>query len=579
MIRHFLFLVCTTAIGLQSVVLYAQSTIVPTPRPVNHEGYYYFYTKADKHAPIYDVTRPMMIGSLPGDSLIRTQLSTDEMETVDQYISFESVPKTTQEKIIRGRIQIIYLAREISDAPNPIDLETIRQGELIIGQIQLDLAKQEEIEKRKKLEAQMSIDDVLQEFHSTSCNETTITTEDTLKAVWEKYQNTRMLTDQGKKLAKGASVLDLVGRTILYETQREEALKGMHAGSTACQWDIIALSITNRAFYTKEKTRKAFGAAFYGDLVGVATDAQYNVWMSSKVSANRDLLACYLNPKYSKEKTRNIYKGIVQQIRGTLGLQKDGAIVAPKLESRFQVLGSGAPKLSEFTHYFHPGGMNKCNVNRNGSPTITNGYIRVIKLNKTTKLFEIDVHPVVNGSLAGQNVKDIRIIRRPSKHSAAYPIDIRSDNEYDFDMFVYNNKKWEQIDSDEFFGGDAAIIGGHKYKEETPDPFHRSCLPEGVQPQCYSNNSNIIELSAKGTEVPITWYKKDLLAQIISGLTDLGFTNPKNNVNIPKGIALGNGRPIQIQCISDTLKINNSFPSFGGACDKNIQLASEVTDK
>lgn len=579
--NYFLFIVCVS-MSLNSAIVFAQTAEVPvpTPRPVNHEGYYYFYTKAERHAPIYDLERSLVIGTLPGDSLIRTSLSPEEMQSVEQYISFESVPKTTNDKIIRGRIEIIYLAREISDAPNPIDLETIRQAEMVIGQIKLEDAKKEEIENRKKLERQMSLDDVLQEFHATTCSESAISTEEALKARWEKYQNSRMLTDEGKKLAKGASILDLVGRTILYETQREEALKGMHPGSTACQWDIIALSITNRAFYKNEKIRKAFGASYFGDLVGVATDAQYNVWMTSKVAGNRDLLACYLSPKYSKTKTRDIFKGITSQIKDTLGLQKNGAVAQPSLQSRFQVLGgNNSPKLSEFTHYFHPGGMNKCNVNRNGSPTITNGYIRVIKLNKNTRQYELEEFPVINGQLVGQKLKDIRVVRRPSKHAMAYPIDIRADNVYEFDMFVYEKNKWVQIDSDQYFGGDAGIIGGHRYKEETPDPFHRSCLPEGVQPQCYSASSDIKSLSAKGTEVPITWYKRDILDSIISGLDDLGFVNPENNVNIPKKTSLGNGRPIQIQCTSASVKINNSYPAFGGACDKNIQLASEVTDR
>lgn len=576
--KNIFYLLICSLISISDVSALADSTVIPTPRPVNHENYFYFYTKAEKHAPIYDLQKSIVIGTLPGDSLIRTALDPEEMRSVDQYISFESVPRTTQEKVIRGRIEIVYLGREVSDAPNPIDLEIMRQAEVVIGQIRLEEARQEEIENRKKLEKQMSLDDALQEFHSTSCSDSAITTETALKARWEKYIGSRMLTEEGKQLAKGASILDLVSRTILYETQREEALMGMHPGSTACQWDIIALSITNRAFYKNDKIRKAFGAAFLGDLTGVATDAQYNVWMSSKVANNRDLLACYLSSKYSKPKTRNLYKGIAHQIRDTLGLQKNGSVKEPELQSRFQVIGeSSAPKLSEFTHYFHPGGMNKCNVNRNGAPTITNGYIRVIKVNKKTLRYDLEEFPVVNGQLVGQKLKDIRIIRRPSKHAMAYPLDIRSDDIYEFDMFVYENKRWVQIDSDEYFGGDAGIIGGHKYKEESPDPFHRSCLPEGVQPQCYSSTSDIKSLSSKGTEVPITWYKRDVLNNIISGLDDLGFVNPENNINIPKKTSLGNGRPIQIRCTSPSVKINNSFPSFGGACDKNIQLASEVT--
>lgn len=579
MLRNVL-LILTALILVHSSVSRATEVGIPTPRPINHEGYYYFYTQAEKHAPIYSHDGTI-VGSLPGDSLIRTVLSPDELSSDTQFITFESVPKTTKETIIRGKIPIVYLGREITDVPTPIDLETIRNAEVVIGEIKLEQARKEEIEKRKKFEQVMTVDDAIAEFHATTCGEGRTSSESVLKAKWERYRNSRMLTDAGKQVALGASALDLVARTILYETQREEALKGYHPGATACQWDIIALSIVNRAYYPNEKVRKGFGARYVGDVVGAATDPQYNVWMESKVAKNPDLIACHLSPTYKKEKVRNIFKGITLQIRETLGIQKNGVTSPPRLSSRFKVIGSEQPQLQEYTHYFHPGGMNKCNVNRNSSPLVTSGYIRVIKVNKKTKLYDLEMFPVVKGVVIGAGIKNIRVVKKDSPHEGlGYPLDLRHGDEWDFDLFVQENKKWVQKRADEFFDGDAAIVGSYKYKDGAPDPFHRACLPDGVQPRCFSQSeSDVQTLGARGIEVPITWYKKDLLAEIIGGLGDLGFTHPQYNVNIPKGKGNSNGRPIQIQCIAQNLNIENQFPSFGGPCDKNIQLASEVSFK
>jgi hypothetical protein len=568
--------------------------VLPSPRPQYRDTYFYFFTKADGPAPILDRDQPMRNTYIPGDTLIRLKILPSKNDsTSSRLIEFETVPKYFGDPIRKGLIPMEFLGEEIGTKPTVENYERYSQA--------LKVYAQKDVEKRKKKEKTISVQDALAEFHSENCARgATARTEDALKMKWESYIKNSMLTERGKQVAKNAMALDLTARTVLFESQRKESLTDdMHPKAIDCQWDLIALSIRNRAFNKSANSRAAYGAETEGDIIGAATDAQYNVWMKSFVSSHQQLLSCYLSPDYGDKKLNELYSGITHQIGKTIGIIDDGKpLSASGIRGRFalETNEKGIPtpsSLEDFTHYYHPKGMGSCNVNRRLSPEVS-GYLRFYRSTSKGDTNDFDIFPLVNGKILGQN--NARVVKKKKKVFQSNKIDMQWE-EWDFDIVttqiverevikggkkvIVQEKKTVQVPAETFFKGEVALVDNADLKESF-EIDHYACLPDGILPQCYSQQDS--PPSDSGYRVPYTWFQKPLRQEMATSLTGLGFSNAEKNFVLPKQMSSNNpsGLPIKVRCTSDEIKqenADNPLPVFGGPCDKNIFLASGIDTK
>ena len=553
---------------------------LPQSRPNYNPNYFYFVTSPESPAPILDEVKGMTW--LPGDTLIRFKILSNSIDGETNLVRFETVPTHVDDVVIRGQIPYNFIGEQLGERPTMENLVRFERA--------MKVYKEVEREKRMELEQSMTIEDVLKEFHETYCmNGGAAYTEVALKAKWDSYIKNGMLSPRGKQIAENAKALDFVSRTVLYETQRQSQLgERAHPKGAACQWDLIALSIRNRAFSNKVKR---YGGSFRGDLVGVATDSQYNVWMKSKVKKNKNLLGCYLHSKYKKKKggsaevRANLYIGITEQIKETIGVVKDDQkVVDNDISHRFAITNFTrvpAPEIRDMTHYYHPGGMGRCNVDSRTSPTVRQGLLRDEGQASYGRAF---LYPIINGKVLGH--KNLQIIKGPRRHTNLIPgIDSQA-FEWEIQVLQKEGGVWKRVSSEEAFRSRVTLVDT-KDLDEKYTVNHYACLPLGVLPKCFEGKGiDPNKLSNRGIRVPYTWFNKDLRGEMETSLENMGFSYAKHNFTLPKKLSSANpaGVPIGLRCTSGNLRDEGrpkgqQYPEFGGDCDTNIVMASGVDQR
>jgi hypothetical protein len=556
----------------------AQAAPIPRPRPLYNADYFYYFTRADGVAPILDNVKGM--SNLPSDTLIRFKLVPSKVPGTSTLVQFETVPTTMNEKVVTGKIPLEYIGERMGQRPTVENLKIFQAA----MQVYTEKARLERIQK----ESTMTLDQVLKDFHNQNCGQGGVAkTEAGLKAKWESFIKNTMLSERGKQLATNARTVDLVARTVMFESQREEQLpNGSNSQAIACQEDIIALSVRNRAF---SRNWLSYGGEFQGDMAGVTTDAEYNVWMTSKVEDNPYLLGCYQSENYSNSGRTQIYTRIVQQIPKTLGIDDAGKPpVNNNLAGRFEVDNSAgmipAPKLAEFTHYYHPGGMGRCDVRERVDGELVSGYLRFKKPGAT----DFQFIQIVNGKVLGQN--DLRIEKTGEPTTENYGPAQVPFQQWKISVLqqrdVAGKITWTAVPADQIFGGDVVLLDTKNLAMNfTADRY--ACLPQGVLPQCFNGKGYSPQsLSAQGVRVPYTWFNKGLRADMTSSLAQLGFQNAEQNFTVPPNTPNLNraGVPIAIRCVSPGMEDpsksgSKRYPIFGGPCDTNMMMASGVDQR
>jgi hypothetical protein len=329
------------------------SKVAPVPRQRPVFKYYYYYTRADVAAPIIDDLGKTT--ELPPETMIRLAVSPKrETNTPETLIWFDTIPQSPTEKLIRGKISVEYVGQAVSSRPSWANFKKF----LSIVRTENERPRLE----REYSESQWSVKDVLWQFHNTDCaTGGRSQSEEELKLRWQHFIDNRMLSERGKQLAQNARALDFAARTVLFEAQRKEQLpKDGHPKMEECQWDIIALSIRNRAFNAGSLSMvKNYGGEFIGDIVGVATDVQYNLWMKDHLARNSEILACFMNDGFTDKYAQRLFARVLNVIPKTIGIdQDDQPMKKTDISDRFQTIRKNQrfpePQLRELTHYNHP---------------------------------------------------------------------------------------------------------------------------------------------------------------------------------------------------------------------------------
>ncbi len=218
-----------------------------------------------------------------------------------------------------------------------------------------------------------NIVDMVRLFHETTCNNLRMsnsTRADLIKK-WEQFIfNVKAKSGDAGRLAEEAMRVDLATRTVLYESH--PSWMGQDMGQ--CEWDVIALTLRNRA----DLCKKHYGCRFKGDVVGVATSpSQYNIWRDG--DANGTFIgSCFLRPDLRDGEYLNLeddekaffrrrviaFENAVKRTHQILSVSEY------ELRDQFDVLsydGNSDPTpemksrgLRGLRHYFHPEAMGQC---------------------------------------------------------------------------------------------------------------------------------------------------------------------------------------------------------------------------
>lgn len=566
-------------------------TLIPLPRPRPADRFHYFFTRADMPTPVWTYEAPMERRFLKPDTLIRFAKAPEPSAEGDLLVQFESVPLSLDEKVIRGYMPLNYLGPKLGQIPSVENLELYLNA-LNAYEEKEKLNQAARTVEREQFEARIDLRTVLSEFHNSKCEHMGApTTEEELKVKWQAFIDYTMQTERGKRIAQNAMALDLAARTVLYESQRREQMpEDAHPELITCQWDVIALSIRNRAFARGENLRSNYGASFKGDIIGAATDAQYNVWTKNFVNTHQDMLGCFLK-KGQVTYLGNIYRRILDQIPETIGIVKDASPIRNNdITHRFELVGDNPYNydIYDYRHYFHPKAMGRCHVGQRTAPIIKRGFLRISRgeMSQATNLrYNFESLIVIDGKVLGY--EDLRIEKSGERRRIYYGDFALPVYEWVVNFYQYKEvegrNQWVLVSGEELFGGQVSLVDSLGLSEEF-ELHHYACLPYGVAPQCAMNdNSSPAELAQNGRPVPMSWFSRLSRDEMQQALQDRGFENSRHNFSLPAAYTRWEpgGVRMGIRCLSETtkdkgLQARDPYPELGGKCDGNIAVVVGV---
>ena len=418
-----------------------------------------------------------------------------------------------------------------------------------------------------------SVDDALEEFHNTYCNLQDANSHDQrgqMIKVWDDY----IASKQGpeKEWAKKAKQTDIVARTVMFEAHPPGQLDSIHPSQHQCEWDVIALSMRNRAF----TCQGYFGCSDEkGDYVSVATKpSQYNIWRP--VSARSSFIsACFLRQDLKEGKYTNApswlaaafnqykdaFPAVLERTKKVLNIEEDVDTQGRgnHISDMFRVHSVGSKSASgnaneqetllrQFHHYYHRGGLGKCFTEiYPDTQYVDAGYVKVTD---------------AKGKVSWALVVDERI----QKHSQ------NKDGTWNFSFKDYGKRKPGQSLPLKYVSANSHLKGkvtiDPKYFDSPNDGY--TCLPEGKFPQCFDSPQKFLA-NENGRRVPtwsLTQDMKDDVARLFG----------QKNLKMPeawKKLPPTKGKAIGIECTSPELKPKGGeFPRFKGECDSQFMPMS-----
>jgi hypothetical protein len=589
---------------------------VPIPKPdytTQSEQKDVLFTNSENPTPVLNSSGESVGESLPPGSLINVTYqkimkydSKTKKTQIDfsSLVYFETRPILPGEQIVKGYLSVsdLDLETSVADELEAKDLEQRYQTQMKAYQSHPDI-----ISEDRKLNTKSA----LYQFHKTICADNNYSKVAYIKK-WQAFVNAK--PKELQQIARNAMYLDATARTVLYEAQRKSSFTDTkyHPMSAQCQWDILAMSIRNRA----QKKYKMYGGQYKTDMLGVATNSQYNIWFKKYVSRNAyRITSCFLNPDIEKIRKQQgdkeiktyrnhveDFKEAVERFPKVLGLIDHNSpnpddnylkeIFAFDLEKeRLPLVNQtgklnreGMSYLSNLTHYYHPGGMPKCSVRDytlSKGEELLNGFIKVIK-EETTEFYIVSNNKLyLKSKEQGENLKEAKVIvQRLEKVTNLKPLEnepVTGEAEY-WTFRILKDGKY--LTANEYFGGDAYIYQTDLDSRLNSRHTSKGCLPQGHFSQCLAGQ----ELTDNGRKIPINWFDKDVLHDFANSLI--------NDFDLVGGIkyevksSSGKGLPIAVQCHSEDMfsaikskdkqAQHEEFPYFGGTCDSNIMLATGV---
>jgi hypothetical protein len=545
---------------------------------------------------------------------------------ISPLVQFITVANFFGDQPVKGYMHVSGL----SDAIRPLeDLnELTKNYDLYIPVLRASFAAED---------ANLTIETALKQFHNSICTAPG-NGKAALLAKWKKFIESK--TDaRSRQIAMNAQHVDITARTIMGEVQREKNLfnqssiqqlksEVFHPNAVSCQIDIVALSIRNRAFASKNY-RSLYGFSYPGDFTGVATrDTQFNLWFPEIVErGNYRLTSCfhsdhaeYLAARKKKDSSypavRAFYEHAVIRVPKVFGFSGNDAREAKDdptyLSNLFhadpQITLSSAERrknLISYTHYYHP--------NNNGLPSgdagmaldnhaggaVKNGFVRIIYLGAPGAT-TVAYFPVTNGMLTRFDKEKIPHkfqVRLRGLANDFGPFLVSSSNKPAYNFEIKVNGKW--LNPNVYFrrASDGLILAHlmeHQLEGESGSANERQALlPNGLLPQCFAADGYISnEALKRGVKVPFFWFSKairneaaDTIDRLLAGkneaMSDF-MGGSYYRVDIPdkkrRGYFSDTGTPVKISCIDPTYhapsrsNTNSGFPEFGGFCDPNIML-------
>ena len=420
---------------------------------------------------------------------------------------------------------------------------------------------------------QTDIPFVIRSFHSGLCSIYQENKTDKRQALldgWHKLIDDLPFSHQ--ELGNMAMHVDITARTILYEAHPSGSLSHRHKNQGRCEWDIIALSIRNRALTCKPH----FKCNYPGDYTGVAiAPTQYIIWKPYNVKKTH-ITSCFLNqdssvsqspmtlskntqPKVtSYESRKRDFEKLIQRVPKILGFYEslEERADGNYLRDIFQVtrinekyLMSDKPSeqlrhLKTYHHYFHPRGLENCLVDKYPyTQYLGAAYISMDQGSFTDFGLLIDE----------------RIFKKEADHHGNWKFSIKQKSS----KGVYYSP------STDFFKGTPRV--NEDFFEYLNTSY--TCLPQGRIPSCLSEEE---AQSKKGKRVPTPWLNSEVKDIIRHFLVETrGFELPKgwDKTNPSEGTLMG------LRCLSDDLKDEDGaqpFPEFHGICDKHLMPVTNV---
>lgn len=583
LIKGLIFAIVSTLFACSAFA--AGDFVFPMPRPSFR--YFYYYTRADQ--PATATSNDGQPLTLKPETLIRFVSPPDTETAGEVALPFETVPLKVDDPVIRGTISLSFLGETLKGDPNGEQYEEYRKAVSVYAEI--EKKNHPKPPGRAELEAKMTLRQVLTEFHNEKCviKGRKAKSKDEFIQRWDQFVK-GMASERGKQLARNARALDLTARTVLFESQTKDELNGRHPKAMQCQWDLIALSIHSRAFRRAETFRKSYGADYEGDVAGVATDPQFNVWRKNFVDENPQIFNCFLFKNYDGPKGET-YKGIVDLIPKTIGIEtEDGQLQNSDATDRFEIVNSDTTTVKTYTHYYHPKGMGRCNVGKTLAPKLVSGFLRIgkrgLNSDESTSLnYKFLSVPVINGKVLGHT--DLYIEKTDERRRIYYgyyslPV-------YEWKIRIYQLRKvggrdkWVAVPAEEVFDAEVSLVDSRDLTEKFETDIY-ACLPQGIHPQCLEEKGlSQDQISQSGSLVPLTWFNEDLRGEMQTSLERLGFNNSRKGLDLPEDYRWNNptGITVQIRCVSPGMEDksraeSDRFPSFGGRCDPDMMMFSRV---
>jgi hypothetical protein len=541
-------------------------------------------------------------------------------DLVSPVVSFHIAPTFQSDREISGHLHIASLRNAIRPLS---DLKTLEKD------YSLEVAA---LRKRfAQSDPTLTIDQALRQFHDTICTAPG-QDQNALLMKWKKFIESK--TDEhSRQIALNAQHVDIVTRTVMGESQRQEAMLGpeslqerrkraFHPFAESCQGDIIALSIRNRA-YAGKNSRKLFGLSYPGDFTGVASSpSQFNLWLPAEVERdNFRITSCFYSSQESYVSAankrhqaygtwRSIYERTARRMPKVLGLNdnsaadQDSSYLSGLFAADRDSPGSTDEKqkrLLSFTHYYHPGGLPKGDAQEetdsHRSGKVKNGIVKFI-YNISAMGQAREYYPIVDGKLIRLDSEkapeafEVRI-KRKARNFDIYGDASPAKAAYDFEILA--DGRWR--DPGEYFRrpGEGTVIA-HLMEQDLEGEagaanLKKTVLPNGLLPQCFESDGKISASALKqGFEIPLYWFSKEIRNEAADSFNRLAKPVPaiepfmggayyRVSKEAAKNGALHTkeGTPLKITCTDPAYrdpdpKALKKFPEFGGYCDPNIML-------
>lgn len=571
----------------------------------------YYFSDSENSTSILDEDGKPIGQNLPPGTLIQISYTletsydaaTDKYETeVLGYVHFESVPLLFGEKRYTG-----YMLLSDIDIANPVTDEL--QSKSFAKRYKIKMQAFQNKPEIKREDQNFDLQVALEQFHKTICAEDGYSKTSYIEK-WQAFINAKPAELKG--IATSAMYLDAVARTTIYEAHQDSHFKGQHPMMASCQWDIIALSIRNRA----QKGYQMYGGRYRGDLFGVATNSQYNIWFNKYVRRyNYRITSCFLHPDIQNVRAKQgdrdfksyqhhigLYKRAVERFPEVLGLNDTVKPVSGNdylknlfaidlEEERLPISQTNKlftrkfdDYISNLTHYYHPGGMPRCSVhdyaNSRGEKVI-NGVVKVKKEEGTEFYIIADNKLYVKDEENGDRLKAAAVkIERLERINMEDEQENGEKQDKQYWKFRIETSSG-YVDSNEYFGGEA-VLAEEELDSQIVERHRRyACLPNGHFSQCLKGQ----ELADSGRRIPITWFDKFISRDFANSL--INDFDMVGGVKYDISKSPGAGLPIAVQCIgkgmgssppqNDTGEpLYPEYPHFGGTCDKDIMLVTGV---